>query len=93
MIQDTPIQSKDKDVYMSDAKSLETLELASNSLLEILKKQSSKHIRMFYLISALQNLQKGESIVQSIMVAGCVINEFPEMEYSQQFLTQPFLLK
>lgn len=34
------------------------MEIAMNSLTEILKQQSSKHIRIFFLISSLQNLIK-----------------------------------
>ena len=57
------------------------MQLAITSLMEILKQQSSKHIRMFFLISALQNLKNEESIVQSLMTAAGIISELPENEY------------
>lgn len=33
------------------------------------------------MIKAIENLQKGESLVQSVIVAGSIISEYPEIEY------------
>jgi hypothetical protein len=72
---------------MSNVVSNEMMELAIASMTEILKQPFSKHIRMSYVIRCIENLVKGESIVQSLIISQAIISEYPEFNYNTTTVT------
>jgi hypothetical protein len=50
---------------------------ASACLVEILKHESSQPVKISYLLRALDNIKKGESVAQSVILAQNIISEFP----------------
>ena len=58
---------------MSSTVSNELLELALSSITETLKQPFSKHIRMPFILKSIENLMKGESLVQSIIITQGII--------------------
>jgi hypothetical protein len=83
---------------IQDGANLITTEMtlqASVCLNEILNQDASQPVRVFYLIRALDNLRKGESVAQSVIVAQNIIRGYPS---SAQFpdestLTQELILE
>jgi len=67
------------------------LDLAISSIAEILKQQFARHVRMTYLVRAVENLIKGESVVTSITIAQSIISDFPSYQYGDDGLSLPSL--
>lgn len=70
----------------------EMLDLAISSIAEILKQQFARHVRMTYLVRAVDNLIKGESVVTSITIAQSIISDFPSYQYGDEGLSLPSLV-
>ena len=77
---------------MSSTVSNELMELALNSLTEIMKGQQARHIRASFILKAIENLLKGESVVQSLTLAIGIISEYPQNQYNEFVVTYQDLL-
>ena len=56
--------------------SQELMEQAIKSITETLKQPCSRHIKLTYLVRSIENLLKGDSIAQSIIIAHSIISDF-----------------
>lgn len=68
---------------------------ASACLTEILKQDASQPVKVSYLIRALDNLRKGESVAQSVILAQNIISEYPSSAQigDEATLTQEIILE
>jgi malic enzyme len=68
---------------------------ASACLAEILKQDASQPVKVSYLIRALDNLRKGESVAQSVILAQNIISEYPSSAQigDEATLTQEVILE
>jgi hypothetical protein len=71
--------------------SAEIMQSGINAVTEILKQPYSQPIKINYLIKAIDNLIKGESLSQSIIIAQNIIGDFPNYD-SETNITQQSII-
>lgn len=83
---------------MLDKSTNVTTELTQQSiacLTDILRHNQSQPVKISYLLRALDNLRKGESVAQSVIVAQSIISDFPsanEISSTPSTLTQEAII-
>ncbi|CDW78729.1 UNKNOWN [Stylonychia lemnae] len=68
--------------------SSDQMQIAIKSINDILRQQFSHPIRINYLVKSVDNLVKGESVVQSIEILQNIVDQFPISQFNENDVTQ-----